>query len=195
MIAHLQAGFEAYLEFAHDFQAVDDGERKHLADRSWEALQMVAAAQAKHQSVTEPTARFLTLLRACLTSGRAHLQSTEAGRPERSQESRGWRLDNQIWKAHGDCIGWVDSEDIYLEPAAAYRTVQTMARDMNEPFATSEQTLRKRLFEKGLLATVESTRQTLTGRRTIAGSQRSVLHFLRGTLLPEAPDDEDNDVG
>ena len=193
MIANLKAGFDAYLEFAHDCQAVDSVGRKHLADRSWEALQMVAAAQAQHHLVTEPTARFLALLRTCLTSGRAYFQANKGNTPERSPESYGWRFDNQNWKSQGDCIGWADGEDIYLEPTAAYRVVQMMARDMNEPFATSEQTLKKRLFQKGLLASVEAKRETLTVRRSIAGSRKSVLHFLRSTLLPEAPDDEDND--
>jgi len=194
MIANLQVGFEAFLEFAHDCGAVDKVERKHLAERSWEALQMVAAAQGKHHSETEPTARFLSLVRACLTSGRAHLQTTKAGTPERSPESCGWRLDHQNWKSQGDCVGWVDGEDIYLEPATAYRAIQMMARDMNEPFATSPQVLKKRLDEKRLLASVETKRGTLTVRRTIAGSQIPVLHFFRTTILPEAPDDEDTDA-
>ena len=155
---------------------------------------MVAAAQAQRHLVTEPTARFLALLRACLTSGRAHFQATKGGTRERSPESYGWRFDNQNWKAQGDCIGWVDGEYIYLEPTAAYRVIQMMARDMSEPFAVSEQTLKKRLFEKGLLASVDAKRETLTVRRSIAGSKKSVLHFLRSTLLPEAPDDEDSDV-
>lgn len=194
MIAQLQAGFEAYLEFALDYGAVDAEERKYLADRSWEALQMVAAAQAKHHVASEPTARFLDLLRASMTSGKAHLQTTEAGRPERSPESCGWRLDNQNWKSQGDCVGWVHGDDAYLEPTAAYRVIQIMARDMNEPFPTSPQTLKKRLFEKGLLASVEAKRETLTVRRAIAGSTIPVLHFLRSTLLPETPDHEDNDA-
>jgi hypothetical protein len=194
MIATLQAGFEAYLEFAHDCEAVDTADRKHLADRSWEALQMVAAAQAKHHVATEPTARFLDLLRASMTSGRAHFQTTEAGRPERSPESCGWRFDSQNWKSQGDCIGWVDCENIYLEPNGAYRVIQIMARDMNEPFATSPQTLKKRLSEKGWLASIDAKRETLTVRRTIAGSTIPVLHFSRSMLLPEAPDAEDSDV-
>jgi hypothetical protein len=69
-----------------------------------------------------------------------------------------------------------------------------MARDMNEPFATSPQVLKKRLDEKRLLASVETKRGTLTVRRTIAGSQIPVLHFFRTTILPEAPDDEDTDA-
>jgi hypothetical protein len=194
MIATLQTGFEAYLEFAHDCEAVDNADREHLTDRSWEALQMVAAAQAKHHVATEPTARFLDLVRAAITSGRAHFQTTDAGRPERSPESCGWRFDNQLWKSQGDCIGWVDSDNIYVEPASVYRAIQVMARDMNEPFATSLQVLKKRLSENGLLASIDAKRETLTVRRTIAGSTTSVLHFSRSTLLPAAPDAEVDDV-
>ena len=72
--------------------------------------------------------------------------------------------------------------------------IQIMARDMNEPFATSPQTLKKRLSEKGLLASIDAKRETLTVRRTIAGSTIPVLHFSRSMLLPEAPDAEDSDV-
>jgi hypothetical protein len=155
---------------------------------------MVAAAQAKHHVASEPTARFLDLLRASMTSGRAHLQTTKARRPEKSPESCGWRSDDQNWKSQGDCVGWVDGDDIYLEPTAAYRVIQIIARDMNEPFATSPQILKKRLHENGLLASIDAKRETLTVRRAIAGSTISVLHFLKNTLLPETPDDEDNDV-
>ncbi len=194
MMATLQAGAEAFLEFAQDCGAVDSAEQKHLTDRSWAALQMVAAAQAKHHVATEPTARFLDLVRAAITSGRAHFQTTDAGRPERSPEWCGWRFDNQNWKSQGDCIGWVDGDNIYLEPTTAYRVIQVMARDMNEPFTTSPQTLKKRLFEKGLLASVETKRQTLTVRRAIAGSTHHVLHFSKNTLLPDAQAAEDDDV-
>jgi hypothetical protein len=194
MIATLQAGAEAFLEFAQDCGAVDGAEQEHLAGRIWEALQMSAAAQAKHHVAAEPTARFLDLVRAAITSGRAHFQTTDAGRPERSAESCGWRFDNQLWKSQGDCIGWVDGDNIYVEPASAYRVVQVMARDMNEPFATSPQVLKKRLHENGLLASIDAKRETLTVRRTIAGASTSVLHFSRSTLLPDTPDAEVDDV-
>src|ERR1700684_1023139 len=90
-------------------------------------------SRARHHSMTEPTARFLSLLRASLTTGRAHLQTTKGGMPERSPESCGWRLESQNLKSQGDCIGWVDGENLYLEPTAAYRVIQMMVRDMSEP--------------------------------------------------------------
>jgi hypothetical protein len=75
-----------------------------------------------------------------------------------------------------------------VEPTAAFRLVQMAARDAGEALPVSEQTLNKRLNEKGLLASVDQKRETLTVRRTLAGSKKSVLHFSRGTLLPEEPD-------
>jgi hypothetical protein len=57
----------------------------------------------------------------------------------------------------------------------------------------SEQTLRKRLHEKGLLASTDENRDTLTVRRTIAGANRNVLHFLRSTILPDGIDEPDCD--
>jgi hypothetical protein len=87
----------------------------------------------------------------------------------------------------GDCIGWAEGGDIYLEPTAAYRAVQVAASAAGESLSVSEQTLRKRLHEKGLLASVDEARQTLTVRRMINGSAKSVLHLLRDTVLPVGP--------
>jgi len=94
----------------------------------------------------------------------------------------------------GDCIGWVDGDDVYLEPTAAYRTAQGAARDIGEPFAISEQMLKKRLREKDLLASIDVTRETLTVRRRICGSYKGVLHLRRSTVLPEADEDGPEDV-
>ena len=56
----------------------------------------------------------------------------------------------------------------------------------------TEQTLKKRLRDKKLLASVDEKHETLTVRRILAGTSKSVLHFRRTTLLPEASDgDED----
>ena len=86
----------------------------------------------------------------------------------------------------------MDDDNVYLDPTAAYRVAQLVGRDVGEVLPVSESTLRKRIHDKGLLASIDEARQTLTVRRSIAGSTRSVLHLLRSTLLPEASDgDED----
>jgi len=52
-----------------------------------------------------------------------------------------------------------------------------------ERLAVSEQTLRHRLREHGLLASVDVGRQMLLVRRTLEGSTRQVLHLRVGDLL------------
>ena len=87
----------------------------------------------------------------------------------------------------------MDGDDLYLEPSVAYRVIQTAAREMGDPFSIAEQTLRKRLHEKKLLASIAEHRGTLTVRRTLAGSVRPVLHLLRSALLPESPEEDTAD--
>jgi hypothetical protein len=192
IVANLQTGFELFLEFSLACGAVDAAERDCLAARCWEALNDAADAQAKHQAATEPTARFLALLRSALVSGHAHLDARSGGEPERGPESCGWRGNSGARSARGDCIGWVDDDNVYLDPTAAYRVAQLVGRDVGEVLPVSESTLRKRIHEKGLLASIDEARQTLTVRRTVGGSSKGVLHLLRITLLPEMSDgDED----
>jgi len=132
---------------------------------------------------------FINLVRACLVSGRAHLAGRAGTEPAPSPESLGWRRDGRgRWEPLGACIGWIDDDDLYLDPGAAYLCTQTAGRDMGEGLSISEQTLKKRLREKGLLASTDEKRETLTVRRTLAGSRKDVLHLSRATVLPEDED-------
>jgi hypothetical protein len=194
IVANLQAGFEIFLEFAVECRAIDAFERERLMDLCWEALSSAAAAQAKHQAATEPTERFMCLLRSLLSSGRAHLAPRIGGKPSLAPGRYGWRVEGSgDWSPLGDCIGWVDGDDLYLDPTAAYRLAQVAGRDIGEVFAVSEQTLRKRLREKGLLASVDQPRGTLTVRRIIDGSSREVLHLFRSTVLPDESDEPETE--
>src|SRR3982751_5171735 len=83
------------------------------------------------------------------------------------------------WRLHR----WADGNDIYLDPAAAYREVQLAGRDRGEVLPVTEATLRRRLKEKSLLATTDRSRETIAVRRNIGGTSRDVLHFRRSTIL------------
>jgi hypothetical protein len=193
IVANLQAGFEFYLDFAVACEAIDCIERELLSERCWEALQDAAAAQAKHQAAVEPTARFMDLLRSSLASGHAHLEGRCGGKPDRWPGSCGWRCSSSgDWSPQGDCVGWIEGKNIYLEPTASYCVAQTAGRSMGEILTVTEQVLKKRLHERGLLASIDAARGTLTIRRIIAGCATPVLHILRDTLLPEGLADADS---
>jgi len=194
IVANLQGAFECFLEFAVSCGAVGPSERERFARESWDALRKAAAAQTKHQAATEPTARFLEMLRASISSGRAHLQSRDGSVPDRSPDACGWRLAASGWVPQGDCIGWANREAIYLEPTASFRAVQNMGREVGDQLAVTVQTLKKRLHEKGLLASTDEKRQTLTIRRSIAGCSKDVLHILRPNVLPESHVQDSEDL-
>lgn len=196
IVASLQASFDLFLQFAVAVGALDVLESGRLADRCWAALGEATVAQGRYQGESEPAARFLVLLQSVLSSGRAHLKARSGGAPDQGAESCGWRRDGLAnLNPLGDCIGWIDADDVYLESGAAFRVVQVAARDVGDAFPISEQTLRKRLREKGLLASTDTKRGTLTVRRAIRGSSKDVLHFHRSTLLPEAREESEEDLG
>lgn len=75
--------------------------------------------------------------------------------------------------------------ELYLRLASRQLRQMRAARRMHrmggehagDALAISEQVLKKRLHERGLLASVDGKRETLTVRRSITGSSKQVLHF------------------
>ncbi len=80
----------------------------------------------------------------------------------------------------GGGIGWLDGPNLYLEPTISYEVVQQIAG--TERLSVSEQTLRHRLRERNLLASVDAGRQMLLVRRTLEGHARQVLHLKASDL-------------
>jgi hypothetical protein len=81
------------------------------------------------------------------------------------------------WQPQGRCIGWLDGQDLYLEPDASYAEAQALAKVQGDALSVSALTLRKRLHERRLLVSTDRARQTLMVRRTLAEQQRAVLHM------------------
>jgi hypothetical protein len=197
--ADLCIGLQYFLQYAEDVGAVTAAESQGLWERGRKAILEAAASQEGHQAVSEPARRFLELLRSAISSGRAHLASTGGDKPKENAKALGWRKtdsDYDDWRPQGDRVGWVDGEDLYLEPETSYRVAQREAQG-GEALSVSAQTLRKRLKEKGLLASTDEKRETLTVRRTIEGvKSRNVLHLHLSSLFSdrEKPDKPDNDT-
>jgi hypothetical protein len=185
--AELQAAMEMFLEFALDVGAVYQRNVEDLMNEFAAAFVIVAGAQAKEQLDADPALRFRELVQSLITTHRAHLLTPEGRKPQKP-EHFGWRLDGNRSIPGGDCIGWIDGSNIYLDPDGAFAAAQKLASEQGERLGITDEALRKRLHEAGLLAEVDATRRRLTVRRTIMGrSQKEVLSvasdFLGG---PEA---------
>ncbi|MEK6675884.1 MAG: DUF927 domain-containing protein [Planctomycetota bacterium] len=198
-VAELFFGLKVFLEFAVDFGAVASSEQSDLEASAWKALLVTAKAQTAHQTASDPVRRFRELLSSAIGSGRAYIANSTGCEPN-PPEAWGWRLTsesdaypNQRWKPLGDCIDWVEGEELYLDPDVAYQAAQKMAGA--EALSVGPTTLWKRLHERGLLASTEIEQgRGLKVRRTIQGKRHEVLHLLKQTLSPpQGPDQPDHD--
>jgi hypothetical protein len=184
-LAELQGGWEQFLEFALEVGAIGRAEKEELEERSQRAFAQLCALQAKYQEASDSALRFVALLQAALAGGRAHLADRRGRAPDEAA-AWGWQRKptGRGWAPRGTRIGWVAGGDLFLEPVASYQVAQEVAGVERLP--VSEQILRHRLRERGLLASIDVGRQMVQVRRTLDGLPRQVLH-LKASALVELP--------
>ncbi|MHB9090948.1 MAG: DUF927 domain-containing protein, partial [Chloroflexota bacterium] len=199
IVAELASGLRYFLAYAREAGAITEGEVGELWDAGWEALGKAAAAQEHHQAAAEPARRFLELLNSAISSGRAYLAAPDGGHPG-EPEAWGWRgvtigsgeHEREEWQPRGACVGWIDGDDLYLEPDAAYSAAQAIGREVGDALALTPQSLRRRLKDQGVLASTDVRRETVTIRRTFARRPHDVLHLRAASLStymkPDKPD-------
>jgi hypothetical protein len=124
---------------------------------------------------SDPTLHFVALLKAALSCGRAHVADPR-GKPPREAMLWGWqqKQNGRGWIAQGTRIGWIKGGDLYLDPTVSYQMAQELAG--SERLKVSEQSLRQRLRENGLLASIDAGRGMVQVRRTLEGRPKQVLH-------------------
>ncbi|MGE0821736.1 MAG: hypothetical protein AB7G75_10945 [Candidatus Binatia bacterium] len=193
VVASLAAGFRIFLDFAVEAEALTPAQAHSYQTEMLRVCQASTAVQAQHQADSDPAQCFLELISAALSSGRAHLADPKGHAPVDSA-TWGWGLNPQGMEplAKGEKIGWLEEPNVYLEPDVAFAIAQKLARDQGESLPVSEQTLRKRLNEKGFLASIDHASQTLLVRRQLEGQQHRVLHlhvdtFRHGLSFPSEP--------
>jgi hypothetical protein len=176
IVADLYAGWEFFLNFAAETGAIGQSELSGYAARALSGLIESAAAQPQLQESQEPAHRFVQLITSALAAGKAQIAISHNERPAMRLEVEHW-----AWCGHdGLLIGWAEDRDaVYLDPESAYRIAQEMAP--RESMLPAE-TLRRRLKDRGLLASTDEVRGKIPIRKVIGGMRRSVLHFRSSTF-------------
>jgi len=163
-LADVFIGFEVFMRYAVNVRAIEREQADELTKICEDALLTIGWYQGSYIRSEEPTAQFIDLMAALLTSGRGHLCDVMTNDvPLAPLEPRvlGWiygrersRQDEplvQTWIAQGPCIGWIDETTIYLEPSVAYAEAQKLARDQGASIPFSKSTLYRRMKEQRLL--------------------------------------------
>jgi len=180
-LAELQSGWELFLEFTLEVGAIGRVEQEELEERSQRAFAKLRVLQATYQQASDPALRFVAVLQAALACGRAHVADRRGRAPDEAAVW-GWqpKPTGRGWVPQGTRIGWVAGSDLFLEPVASYQVAQELA---GPDRLVGEQTLRHRLRERGLLASIDAGRQMIQVRRTLEGSPRQVLHLKASALV------------
>jgi hypothetical protein len=185
--ADLFIGWDYFLRFAVDCGAISADSSDGYLRRITAALKEVCAEQAEHVQAAEPCGYFLRLLAGAVASGQAHVAGIGGGCPSNAAVSWGWRETDPgsgNWQAQGRKIGWVEGNNLYLSPEAAFAEAQSLAAKQGDSLAISPRTLWKRLKERRLLASSEQTRTRNTVRRTIENvKDRECVHLHASSLI------------
>jgi hypothetical protein len=186
MLGELLAAFGLFVRFCESAGAIDAEQAGSLRARCRKALLRAARRQEAHHSAADPVDRFLEVVASVLASGRAHVADPDGWAPGEPHDPAawGWKKGGYGgWIEQGRRIGWLDGDDLLLDPASAFAEANRLAQDQGEPFGVGPDTLFRRLKERRRLVSTEKGRHT--ARRTIGEVRRRVLH-VRASLLSES---------
>lgn len=180
IIGSLYVGFDTFIDAALEHKAISLAEADAYRERAWLALVSAGAAQAQSQASQEPAHRFIELVMAAVSAGKAWVAARKA-----PQISEGECSHRYAW-FHGTSdkglrVGWFDGDDAYLDPDASYKAACEMSVD-GSGISISLETLKRRLKDQGLLASTDTNHRKICIRRTIEGQEHAVLHFTAATL-------------
>ena len=99
--ASLILGWETFLRFAEDVGAISCAVAASLLARVRAGVTDSTEVQRTHQASEEPARRFLALLGAAISSGRAHLADADTGAKPEDAASWGWQL-HAVGSGHDD---------------------------------------------------------------------------------------------
>jgi len=192
IVANLAIGWEQFLLFATETGAIEQEKAAELWRECWDALLAAGEAQAGHLTSEEPVRRFLALLGAAITSGKAHVADARTGGEPKDPATWGWQeqtrgsgeYERTEYRPLGDdLVGWLDGDDLLLDPEAAYATAQKLARDQNSNLPVTQRVLWKRMAEKGLLLSTAPGKNVSFLTIPALGKRRYVVHISTASLL------------
>jgi len=140
-IAGLYCAMELATDFALGYKAITDSELQSYRSTAWDIFCQLAAAQASRVEEERPGKRFMEVLRAMHSQGKAVLCDKEDDAP-------------RVPVPGTVAIGWLDrcngASSILLNPRAAYGAVYEYCQHAGQPFTFKEEAVWKDLKRMGI---------------------------------------------
>ena len=183
--AEIMRGWQYFLQYAVEIGAVSEAEAQGILKQAFSAMGELLEIQEAHQQAADPVTKFFRFLSSAISAGNAHIAGMEQVIPL-EPESWGWRSRghgmSSSWESRGSQIGWLDGDDLWLDPDAALKAANDMASPTGK-ITTSANTLVKRMGDEGKLVTVGKDRNRT--RKTIRGQRKENLIHVSASLLRE----------
>lgn len=185
--AELAIGCEVFLRFAASVGAITKAEHEALLEKAKDELSGLMQAQDEEQRGEDAVEIFLEALGGALASGRVFAADWETGEaPQGVEETWGWRRtrfrtqegEQVEWRAHGDRVGWLRGDQLYVFPDVAYTAVERL---LNRSLGVGKRTLIRRLGEAGVIAEHDPEKNVKTVSSD--GEKQKVLALRAERLL------------
>jgi hypothetical protein len=185
-LANLLMGLRVFLDFADDAGEISSQVTQGFMDIAKDAACTLADLQAAIDHEASDAQRFVDLMRAAVSSGKAHIERSGGGKPDNAR-ALGWR-DVDIGQsggtrteAMGTRIGWVDGEELYIDTTASLSVIKALASGLDNHLGSSERAIAKSLREAGLLSRCDKGRNTT--KVSVLGARRSVYVFRMADIF------------
>lgn len=175
-LTHLAASWEVWLKAAETKRVITSAQKEELWREVWKTLVQQIDSQKDQQSTQNPADYFLVLLRSALLAGKAHLATVEGKEPQ-TPYRYGWRNKQPL----GQCVGWVESPYIYLQPENSYQIAAAQAISLGEGIPINQKILFERMDDRGMLAKKEAGH----GRQARVPVIRAKAYVIAESLLFE----------
>ncbi|EAQ05553.1 DUF927 domain-containing protein [Yoonia vestfoldensis] len=184
-LANLLMGLRVFLDFADDAGEISSQVTQGFMDIAKDAACALADLQSAIDHEASDAQRFVDLMRAAVSSGKAHIERSSGGKPDNAR-ALGWRdvdlgQSGTRTEAMGTRIGWVDGEELYLDPTASLSVIKALASGLDNHLGSSERAIAKSLREAGLLSRCDKSRNTT--KVSVLGARRSVYVFRMADIF------------
>lgn len=185
-LANLLMGLRIFLDFMENEGEISRQVTQGFMEAAADAARSLATLQAAIDREASDAQRFIELIRAALSSGKAHIEANLGGKPA-NPRALGWRevdmgmVSGSRAEAMGTRIGWIDGDTLYIDPSAALGVVKALASNLDNHLGSSERAIAKSLREEGLLIKCDKGRNT--AKVKVLGARRSVFVFRMSDVL------------
>lgn len=185
-LANLLMGLRVFLDFAEDAGEMSHETKEIFMATATDAARGLADLQAAIDREASDAQRFVELMRAAISSGKAHIEHSRGGQPN-NPRALGWREVDMGMKngpraeAMGTRIGWVDGEELFIDPSTSLSVIKALSSNLDNHLGSSERAIAKSLREAGLLSRCDRGRTT--AKISVLGARRSVYVFRMSDIL------------